>query len=139
MAYSFEYLKSIITAIDNINYVSINLLRDDSIQQIYENHILLCKKKHGSISKSILINIVNNFENPIVITKNTFPYNFEKNISHNLIWSKNQLTNNDILNFIKDDIKNISEYDYVWFENIVKHKSVPEIYHTHLILRKKKT
>lgn len=134
--YSFEYLKSVISVENKINYVHINLLRNINIEADYTNHKSKCKEKYGSLFNYVTTQVITNFEKPIVVTKNTFPYNFEKDITHNLIWSKTQLYNDEILKVIHDNI-NCDIYDYLWFENVIKNKSIPDIFHVHLILRKK--
>lgn len=135
--YSFEYSKSTLIVHNNTNYTHFHFLKNELMQNSYENHKLICKKKYNSLFGHILNNVVNHFKkSDVVIAPNTFPYDFEPTISHYLIWSKTRLDNDSILNEIKLNI-DCDLYDYLWFENTDQNKSVPEIFYVHLILRKK--
>jgi hypothetical protein len=134
--YSFSYIKSLITKINDTNYVLIKLIRDIQTQKKYIEHIKLCTQKYHSVDNYIMDKIVNNFKHGPIIVKNSFPYYIKQNMQHMLLWSDRSLSSLYIEKFIENYIdKEI--YDFIWFENKPINKSIKNIIHYHIILKKK--
>ena len=71
----------------------------------------------------------------IKIVPNDFPYNFDKNIIHLILWKIDQQINeNDILDSIKNLKKQYSFDEFCYFINPLYLKSIPDLDHAHLIL-----
>lgn len=87
------------------------------------------------------------------ITKNDFPYNFEPNVHHLVIWSKivlplykddsNGATQDPQMHdrieaFLKHNLQDrlhVSKNDYCWFVNYSSLQSIKKISHIHLLIR----
>lgn len=77
-------------------------------------------------------------KNDIKIIRAAFPYNrLIKNllhIGHYCLWSrKGKLQEEEIESIIKNKFKN---KDYFWFENSPETKSIPEIWHCHIFVKR---
>mmetsp|Transcript_92853 Transcript_92853/g.113739 ORF Transcript_92853/g.113739 Transcript_92853/m.113739 type:complete len:209 (+) Transcript_92853:3-629(+) len=68
-------------------------------------------------------------------TVNKFPYNWSKNIKHELLWCTQSLTKKEIKDEIKKNIPN--NYKVIWWVNPMKYRSVPGLYHAQIISKKR--
>lgn len=102
------------------------------IKIIYFNYIPV-KLKH--VNKYISINHLYSISlyNGIII-KNKYPYKLDSNIIHLIYWSSNEQGIYKIIDVIKKN--NEDENDYLWFTNELKNKSIPDIWHAHILLTK---
>lgn len=66
--------------------------------------------------------------------RNDFPYNWEDGIEHYLLWSNEEVPDNEIEGYIQDLMPHCS--DYLWFVNPAELKSIPEIWHAHVIVNR---
>ena len=77
----------------------------------------------------------------LVFKENDFPYKFEENISHYIIWlnpkNNKRITQRQINKFLSENILklNIDIQDYIIFKNNPINKSVKTIEHYHVLLR----
>ena len=69
---------------------------------------------------------------------NSYPYNLEKGIVHDLIWSKKALSFNDIKDVITKKHKwEMLRREFIFWENPAQVKSIPEFLHYHVLWRKR--
>ncbi len=130
--YTFEMAKDSID-IDENGHCTTNMrfLRSKEGETIYRKHISDTIEIYGSMHAYIKKHIFNNVVD-YVISDNGYPYNFESNCCHKILWSRSPLDPNKIIGILKKH-----EYDdFVWFENKTEHKSIPEIVHYHVICKK---
>jgi hypothetical protein len=73
--------------------------------------------------------------NDYYISLNDYPYNLCDNIEHYLFWYKNVFSFEDALQISFDYFKK-SDNEIIIFVNSEKNKSVPEINHYHLFIKK---
>eukprot|EP01083_Nonionella_stella_P104931 301354_1 len=64
-------------------------------------------------------------------TQNNFPYNFSESIQHSLYWCTYQLTLEEILQGIKDNVP--EDHKILWWVNPMKFRSVPGLYHVQVL------
>mgnify|MGYP001189693280 CR=1 FL=1 len=105
--------------------------RSPQTQNKYDIH-----KKNLKINQSehIKKNILK--ENDFAYTQNSFPYETEKNIKHDIIWSKRDLSEADIREIIIKHNQNMDiEKDCVYFINIKSNQSIPDITHAHVFIK----
>jgi hypothetical protein len=128
----------------------------------YQKHINNLKKYNKTVGQYLKTQFFKNGES-YQIEPNLFPYHLENNdeyfIEHNIIWFNEKLEIDHIVNhpiaiidkIIKDFINETlgiiqsnntqssntqsSNIDYIYFENSLKNKSVPEIRHFHLFIK----
>jgi len=129
-----------------------------SVIKDYEKHISDLKKIDKTVGQYLKEVFFKNGES-YQIEPNLFPYYLEDNniyyIKHYLIWFNEKLNINQIISkpndcidkIVKDFIskmldnnksinKSINEFsDFIYFENELKNKSVPEIRHLHLFIK----
>ena len=67
-----------------------------------------------------------------VICNNTFPYYVSEGISHKLLWSVKDLTDEDITTILKKELIGL---EYIYFRNPENLRSVPDIFHIHIFIR----
>ena len=136
------------------------LPRTLSVIKDYEKHISNLKKINKTVGQYLKEVFFQNGES-YQIEPNLFPYYLENNenycIKHYLIWFNeklniseiicesneciekiinefiNQTLNNNLSNNLSNNQNN--KYDYVYFENSLNNKSVPEIRHVHLFIK----
>lgn len=68
----------------------------------------------------------------IVFRENDFPYNLDEGIKHYLLWSNQDLSPLDIEECIKEHTAGAIET--LWFINPVQLKSIPELWHAHVMV-----
>jgi len=73
----------------------------------------------------------------ITFRKNDFPYALEDEIEHNLIWSTERLTDEQILQVIERERPH-ALFDLIYFVNTENLQSIKNIFHVHVLCRKKK-
>lgn len=124
----------------------------------YQNHINNFKQINKTIGQYLKETFFKNGES-YQIESNLFPYHLENNkkyyIEHYIIWFNEKLEINEIVNhpipiidkiikeFINKTLVNNlltinqsnDNIDYIYFENSLKNKSVPEIRHIHLFIK----
>ena len=97
-------------------------------------HKFGCEWKKNKDGKKKAINI-KKVSNTSYIA-NTYPYNLEKGMTHDLIWSKTPLTFNQIKDvIIKKHKWNMLRREFIFWENPAQIKSIPEFLHYHVIWR----
>ena len=105
------------------------LYRTPEVECIYTEHV---KSLNGQVHEYIMNNIIKS--NKYIIVDNTFPYDLEENIEHNLLWVNPEtvLSESDV-----EDIINEVYSDNIYFRNIPKNQSVKGIVHYHIFTKKK--
>jgi hypothetical protein len=72
-------------------------------------------------------------ENRIIVFRpNDFPYNFEENIAHDLLWSNRPLDAETISEIIAEEMRKRKRKEFVYFENPAHLKTIPGIFHIHV-------
>jgi len=69
------------------------------------------------------------------LMENDFPYYFDSEIRHSLLWSIQELTASEIQKIMEDQLSR--EYEWIWFCNPPNLKSVKNIVHVHVMWRLK--
>jgi len=129
---TWEELKSMIDFIKSIQADNFRFPDDQLFYQAYQDLI-----DKNTRTKILLTNLRK--QNKIII-RNNFPYNnllkfIPEKVSHYCLWSRQGiLDNNEIEKQIKLKFPN---NDYVWFENDLVIKSIPEIWHCHIFVKEK--
>lgn len=134
---NWEYLKQF-----NYNPPTINLLRQKTVQDNYNNHKININVKNINIEDYIINKYFKDPNSKYYFTLNTFPYNLEDNIKHYIIWlnpiyyNDKQINFNNIkhIDFIKSII-NVPYDDFIFFENNIQHRSVLGIRHIHVFIK----
>ena len=114
----------------------------------YEKTKTEISNKYESMKDMILINFLNynsklTDNNKLVsfkdidslrtnIIKNNFPYHVEDNISHLVLWSREDLTDNQIKNILERKYKN---QEYIYFRNPAHIRSIPSVFHIQVFLK----
>lgn len=74
------------------------------------------------------------------IEKNTFPYNTEKNVEHYVLWIHDNFEKNISSFFLENVIKEkmvLLQFDeYIYFENHISVKTIPDILHYQIFFRR---
>ena len=70
--------------------------------------------------------------------ENDFPYNFEPGIEHHVLWSSASLTTAQLVQEI-EKYRDSNVYEWVSFVNPNALKSIPTIWHAHIVSRRKTT
>jgi len=132
--YTLRYIKSIILVDpEGSNYIPVKLDRTDEGNKIYDEFKEKCIREHGSMHAHVMKNVLNNFKEPIIFTKNNFPYHLEPHVSHMVLWSKNFLNNDQISEFLGNQPE-LKGKEYIWFQNAPFAKSIPEVHHYHVLV-----
>lgn len=71
---------------------------------------------------------------PYRIVLNKFPYDWEDDVSHYMLWSVNPLTDNEVRERIEKRFP-LHSYDWVFFINRPSSQSVQGIFHAHILVR----
>ena len=96
------------------------------------NYILIKYFKYSSKIEDNKIKSLHNKKNKtFILTKNKFPYNFEKNLDHYILWSNIKISHKTIDYILNTKLKNKV---FFWFENKIENKSIPDLYHVHVII-----
>lgn len=124
--------------------------RKNSVNQAYQEDKIRVNKIYASTRDMILINHLNftpvstknNMISVSIIQEkkcdkllclNTFPYYVEKDISHKVLWSLEELNNDKIIKYLNKTLdKNI---EYVFFRNPPHLRSIPDIFHIHIFCK----
>ena len=147
-----------------INTNQLHLLaRNDDQNEIYKKDMDIIKQKYKSISDYILHNMLNydtitennklvaitdteniNTGNQLImLVPNHYPYYFEPTITQYVLWSNKEIDENNIKTIIEDKLtyilnKSEPKYneDYMYWINPVELKSVLDVWHAHIIIKK---
>jgi hypothetical protein len=123
---SFEDLLEVRELIRDLKLVPI---KSDIMQQYYH-----------SFSKEQLLNQINFINSNILFLENNFPYLLPEDVSQNIIWIKENTSDNEVFSFIEEKISKLG--DVILFERspLIKTKlvksSFPHIKHIHLWYKK---
>lgn len=78
-----------------------------------------------------------------ILTLNNYPYYFEKNISHYILWNTKELNEQEIIDIIENELSIIlnkstivKKKDYHYWVNPIVLKSIKDIWHAHIIVNK---
>lgn len=72
----------------------------------------------------------------VLLLPNDFPYHFEPNISHFILWKLNGAINIEEINAAIEDLKtNLPVLESTYYTNPSHLKSIPEIDHAHIVLK----
>ena len=120
---TFEELKMMI---DENHISKIQLKRKPEIMDQYE-----------IFRKTLDLNTFNQYifgdKKDYIIRRNDFPYDISQNISHSILWLKDESLNiKELLinnNFILDD-------NLIWFRNSPENRSIKDIVHYHIFVNK---
>lgn len=107
------------------NPPTFQLKRDDSIQEKYNNN----KSKYG-YSKDLFRRLFK-YNEEFVIVPNTYPYHFVDGTKHLLYWSQKPIN----FNQLEEEINKFGK-EYIYFENLLENKSIKDIYHAHIFIKK---
>ena len=93
--------------------------------------------KYDDCSRSLkrTVDVQSITTNHTAFVPNEFPYNIDPNIKHYLLWSFRPLTPREIREKIEDHIAS-DQYEYVYFINPNNLKSIKNIPHVHVMIRK---
>ena len=67
------------------------------------------------------------------LTTTPFPFDIEAGVTHNVLWSLTPLSDQEIKNIIERKFRPQC-FKYVYYENALKDKSVPDIWHVHVFV-----
>jgi len=126
--YTINEIKSLLDYSNNIPIASKGLLRSKEQQIKYEEF----KKQTVDINKYIITEFLNNKldKDGILFTKNSFSYFVPNNSKHYLLWSKNTLDSQTIIETVKNIL---STEKFIFFENKYSNKTIKKIIHYHII------
>ena len=97
-----------------------------------KDYVLIKYFKYSTIIENNKIKALHNIKNKtFILTKNKFPYDFEENLEHHILWSNVKISKKTINYILKTKLKNKA---YFWFENRIENKSIPDLYHFHVII-----
>jgi hypothetical protein len=123
----------------------INFKRDNFIQNKYILDKIKVLKNYNSYEDFIKIKYLNS--KPILLNKkylastpnlssvlvlNKYPYNFEKNIKHYVLFSIEPLTKNESKRILSKLIKN---KEFIVFINDTKSQSIKNLWHCHVFIK----
>lgn len=131
--YTIDFLQKIIQEHDD-HVISYKLQREEKMTTKYHEHSAVCKKTHGTLEKYVRKEILNDFKSDYVLTDNNFPYYLEEGLGHKLLWTCKKMERESIEEIAKATFTG----EFVWFENATVNKSLPGIYHYHIVFRIKK-
>ncbi|KAI3630396.1 hypothetical protein MIR68_011831 [Amoeboaphelidium protococcarum] len=72
----------------------------------------------------------------VILKFNDFPYKFEAGILHYCLWSNQDLSRNFIVEYISEAF-DCRVYDMLWFMNPPHKKTIKNVWHVHILLRKR--
>ena len=101
------------------------LYRTESMEKKYNSYI----KMHPNYSN--FLKKIFKKEN-IILLLNKFPYDLEPNILHYILWSKTKLNNSQIKTILDEKLKS---FNYIYFENLKKNKSIKDIFHIQVFVK----
>lgn len=136
MAYSWSFLKQF----NFTNPPTIVLGRSEEVLESYKRHGETIKK-NGGVEKHLKSCYLSQ-DNDYCMTKNNFPYYFEEDIGHYVIWFKSETFqdyNNPVAvkkivsDFQRDN--GVEFKEFVFFQNIERLRSVPSIPHIHVFAK----
>eukprot|EP00123_Amoebidium_parasiticum_P009620 comp19599_c0_seq1/m.23074 comp19599_c0_seq1/g.23074 ORF comp19599_c0_seq1/g.23074 comp19599_c0_seq1/m.23074 type:complete len:235 (-) comp19599_c0_seq1:169-873(-) len=73
----------------------------------------------------------------IVLRPNDFPYALPHGAHHTVLWSNRQLTEAEVQSQIRGLLPNHADTDVAYFINPLVRRSVPDVFHAHLIVKPK--
>jgi hypothetical protein len=91
------------------------------------------KKKKNEKGKKVCI-FPKDLPNTLKFLVNDYPYYLHEEIEHHLIWANYNLTTEEIEAVLEKERKS---YECVYFVNDEHLKSIPEVFHCHVLSRKK--
>lgn len=115
--------------------------RSEEIEKKYQQHKTFLNSKGIKLEDYILSTYfkdISTIEKGWVIVPNNFPYNLDKEIEHLLIWihPKKSFTESEIIKHIEKYMKENNYQDYVYFTHYKNIRSVHEINHYHIFVKK---
>lgn len=69
----------------------------------------------------------------VILRRNDFPYSWDDGMEHYLLWSNQEVPDNEIGGYIQKLMPQPTKA--VWFVNPAELKSIPEIWHAHVIVK----
>ena len=63
---------------------------------------------------------------------NHFPYHFEDDIGHFVLWSTDEMKDSEVDEFVEDAYPNQS---YLWWRNPAQKRSVPDVWHAQILIK----
>lgn len=107
------------------NPPTFQLKREKHVQDKYN------KNKSKSGYNTDLYNRLFKYDQDFVIVPNTYPYHFVDGTEHLIYWSKK------IINYsqLEENIEKLCK-EYIYFENLDQNKSIKDIHHAHIFIKK---
>jgi hypothetical protein len=68
----------------------------------------------------------------VLFRKNDFPYNLDPGVEHCLLWSNQDLSPDEVEMYIQENTQ--GALDTLWFINPTELKSIPELWHAHVMV-----
>jgi hypothetical protein len=68
----------------------------------------------------------------IVFRPNDFPYFIKDGIHHDILWSNETLDSDTIKEVVSEKMKQLERKEFIYFENPVQLKTVPNLFHIHI-------
>lgn len=129
----WNFLKKSINCEDNL----VKFSRSEETTLKYEKF----RKNISNINDHLISKLFSNGD-LLVFKKNDFPYKFDTNIIHYLIWINpnfKKINKKKIINFLSKKLLELDEsvLDYILFKNNIVNKSVECIEHYHVLIRVK--
>lgn len=147
--YTWQYLKSNITD----GKTNLDFERQESVQKKYyeareyvkslhfRQYSDFIKVKHLAYNSNVnkdglIVSRKVKCSLSCVFVENEYPYYFEhENIKHYIIWSLKSLDHYEIYRILNES--NVEYTDWTWFVNTTAKKSVKDLWHCHVFLKKK--
>lgn len=121
----FKSFEDLLEVRDLIRYLKLVPIKSDKMQEYYH-----------SFDKEQLLSQINFDASNILYLENNFPYLLPEDVSQNIIWIKENTSDNEVFSFIEEKISKLG--DVILFERspLIKTKlvksSFPHIRHIHL-------
>ena len=127
MSYNWQY---IISNIDG-NHVPLKpFWRKSDVEETYNKHKHELQSNNIGIAEYVSKTYLCGKNTNIV--SNEFPYDITDDIGHYVLWSREPLDAAQIHTFL---MVNMYTSEFVWFENPIQYKSIPEVWHCHVMCR----
>lgn len=127
------------------NFESFNRNKENT--EKYENNKIDTRNTYKSTKDMILINMLNHkstvMDNKLAATycennlrtnlcPNNFPYLLESNILHLLLWSIEELTDEEVSRILKSKLNG---KEYIYFRNPEHLRSIPSVFHIQVFIK----
>jgi len=117
----------------NAPYTQI-LIRTPHVQDLYDRHKEYLKMQKMNMADYIKNKYLKN-RCTWVIVRNSFPYAVTKDIIHKILWYTQSLSQEQISQIIQRHAE-WEQSDVIYFENREYLKSIPQVKHVHIFLKK---